>query len=202
MKAAGYYLKLKYNSFTLYECLVCARRYIYAHPARDCCLENKPCLALHETAQIVEGAPPLPHIRSLPRPRTRQPGNGIVRRDRWGHHYRGKYSNLKKLFADYHRAFNNLAKEQRHQQVQKLETLYPTYEIDLKPKKHRSPLQRMAYAWYMHNWEQLKNAAFDLAYDQAIVNRIEDWRPELTAEISTLTAAAKQTLKRLKGNEP
>ncbi|MFC1987032.1 hypothetical protein ACFLVH_00550 [Chloroflexota bacterium] len=48
-----------------------------------------------------------------------------------------------------------------------------------KKKRRPSPLQSLAWGFYQHNWEQVKHAAYMLAYDLAVKQRLEGFQQEV-----------------------
>ncbi|TRZ50585.1 MAG: hypothetical protein D4S01_06385 [Dehalococcoidia bacterium] len=191
MSCKGYYKRL---SGKRYLCPICGS--VYDSPfarkeAQDCCQDKK--LAnfniLDEANHIafLVDHPPVkerrPHDPANPHPGVKQP-------DKYGHWYRGKVLNEKKVEAQYQRAFKWIDRQARLTELQRLDALFAPWDAEamMKPCR-RSPLQRMAYAYFRHDWESLKLAAYALANefaDRYLRNFLNDKCAEIITEIDQL----------------
>lgn len=187
----GYYKRL---SGKRYLCPCCGS--VYDNPfarkeAQDCCSDKK--LAnynvLDEAAQVVFLAehPPVKETRNRD---LTNPHPGVKQPDNYGHWYRGKVFNESKVEAQYHRAFKYIDRQARLTELQRLDALFAPWDAEamMKPCR-RSPLQRMAYAYYLRDWESLKNAAYALANefaDRYLRNFLSDKCAQIIAEIDQL----------------
>ncbi len=98
MPKKGYYLTIDCGTYRLYECLICGQKHAYAISARDCCLELKPAYLQQYALDLIDelAIPP----NKICRPRRNYPN--IKSPDRWGHRYRGKKHNQRRLDTVYH----------------------------------------------------------------------------------------------------
>lgn len=109
----------------------------------------------------------------------KRPGDGTLRPDKWGHWrrgkpgkrpYGGKKAELAQKQADYNRVFKKLEREHEREVIEQLERLYPTPPPP--PKRERSALQKLAYAFYLRQWDSVRNiylAAIQEAENRAIL---------------------------------
>ncbi|MBU0598688.1 hypothetical protein KKF61_06950 [Patescibacteria group bacterium] len=182
-----------------YACVICGQLYRERFTARNCCKDKKP--ASQQSAREAEHILLGKYHRLTPR--TAQPGDGILHKDRWGHWHRGKNHTPQKSRADYERAFKNLEAQHKQAQVERLEKLFPSITIEdfeRSPKaRSRTPLQRLAWAYINHNWEAVRKAAIEMASEAAISSEVEQWKQELTLDeinIQELLDAAERQIKK------
>ena len=165
MSKRGYYRTVIDKSLKYYICVVCGEMHLYAPTAKNCCLDKKPAYSIDETRAIAESLPALQeHLKNTKE--VKKPGE----KTRWGHRARTARPNL---FDEYHRAFECIEKKQRYQELNHLEKLFGSSAEDDRWTKElyrwyhgkpaRTPLQHLAWAFYNHNWEQVKAAAYGLA---------------------------------------
>lgn len=84
-------------------------------------------------------------------------GPGITCPTKWGGWYRGK-DPMKRRIAAYHKAWLNIEREYRREEVSRLDKLYP---IIVPLKEPRTPLQSLASAWHFHSWNSTRNIFLD-----------------------------------------
>ncbi len=158
MKAKGYYRRIKYPSFTMYECLVCGQEYATANPAFQCCYDKKPVkgyliIDLAETIRE-KRKPPTQNNLTASRPHfpapTKEP-------DKWGHRYRG-FNPYLRLERNYHFACQLVTEYYHRLETRALDMMFGDYE----PRPPRTPIQRMAYGYLTAMWDAVKEAASDM----------------------------------------
>lgn len=106
------------------------------------------------------------------RPRLdKEPGEGTEYPDRWNHWRRLVYGSEEYNKVQINRANHNLQK--REGKIDKLLSDFLTGKPQIW-KDSISPLQRLAYAYHHGGWEAIKQAAYNLAYSEAIQQRLDD----------------------------
>lgn len=174
-----------------YLCPACGKTYPERKLASACCEAEKSGQStkymgvLWEVQAIANKSPSVDKRETK---HTRNPDNphpGVRHPDQYGHWYRGKVFNQTQKEAQYSRAFSWIDRQARLGALQRLEGLYGSVfagEPHIKENR-RSPLQRMAYAFYRHDWESLKYAAFALANEYAD-RYLRTWLEDKTNEIT------------------
>lgn len=98
-------------------------------------------------------------------------GAGYTRPDKSGRWRLGRNAQQKRLIAYFRAIYNLQARDKKYS----LETFLQDFEADgsyPKWRGKRSPLQRLAYAYHSLGWEAVKHAAYQLAYDTEVRQRI------------------------------
>lgn len=165
--AKGYYKKVDGG----YLCPACGTIYSGAFARTDainCCHDSKPLseLALRESENILFNS------YHVPTPRTKQPGDGELYKDRWGHWRRGKKRNKPQLRAEYSKAIENIIESMEAEQLAALDALFTSTDDEIQEwltqyNKERSIDQKIAYAWNIHNYSLLKSYIQD-AINEAV----------------------------------
>ncbi len=162
MSKKGYYRTVKEGSGKMYQCVVCGKLGCYAPEAKNCCLDKKPAYSIDEVRAIAEAQPEL--LEHLKNTCSIKP---LGQRTRWGHRGRASRPNL---FDEYHKAFARIEGRLKWQECKHLADLFESDDdwtralnAWAKGKPGRTPLQHLAWAFYNHNWEQVKAAAYALS---------------------------------------
>jgi hypothetical protein len=170
MSAKGYYKKHGKG----YVCPVCGT--IYPSPwdkklAMNCCADKKPLSeqAVREAEGVLES-----YSMSQRELVNRLLGNlKPLNEESETVSYKPKKPikpRIPKIARQYNKAWNTAEEQIKKLDIYRLESMiYELEAIEYRNQIHRerTPLQRMAFAYYNHNWEALKQAAMDMAEDTA-----------------------------------
>jgi len=162
---AQYYNRLPNGA---YRCVICEEIYKYRFDAQRCCHDKKP-LADYQAGTSkwhydrIRNFRPNPHL-------DKDPGEGIEYPDRNGHWRRLTKDTPKKRRVDYNKAMF-LAQSRDYAQLRK--ELTRLYRQQHQWQYKTSPLQRLSYAYHYGGWEAVKQAAYSLAYSEAIGRRLD-----------------------------
>lgn len=179
--AAGYFTK---HSPTEYCCVVCGEIHAGAwarQDARQCCHDKKPLTLI---SQFLD--------RDLSKlncnvqrkgagysPAARRPGDGIQRPDGQGHWYRGKDEKLIRQAA-YNKALSAAERKENAELKGAIGQLLDADGAERPAWPHKtSPLQRLSFAFWHGNWQQVKDAAIALAYDSHVQKMIDGYRARI-----------------------
>ncbi len=161
IKQPGYYRRLGTHK---YQCVVCQKIHTgwsSKFSANKCCHSQKPYagLAITEAEHILKSKPRYP-LRNQ-----KVPGDKTKEKDRYGHRYRGK-NEAKVLATTYNTAQEFIA---RMAQEESLDNLFGEYdpinnaEAGQYFTKAISPMQKLAYAFYIRNYDLAKAACIEYA---------------------------------------
>ena len=164
MSYQGYYKRLPEGR---YVCPACGSIYdgtFAKQQAKTCCADKKPLsiYPIKQAQEIMLANPKYPR----PTPRTALPGDGVLHKDKWGHWRRLKAKKDKSAykFTEYHKALYKVKVDYDKEICRRLDSLFPEWEPeDLLKHRKRTPLQRIAYGYYIRNFDLIKAAAYDLA---------------------------------------
>jgi len=172
-----------------YVCVVCGLVHespTARHDARNCCSDRKPWYGtVYDQADRV--AEDYANQGNKPRRGKKTfkfPGEGTQYRDTNGHYFRGQADmgkdrhghphmkdtakSRKHVESNYHKAQDALQRALDREELA-LTKLLAGIDLtpQLKPKKRRSALQRMSYAYHIGDWDGVKSAALQLAQEYA-----------------------------------
>lgn len=146
-----YYELLYVKGKKHYLCPACLHLYSDKDQAINCCPNEKPWTPLKASLAALAATfkPKAKRLRHKDNPLygLRLPGY-------LNYWFKG-LSHLKYLTAVYSKAQLRIACQATREQIDALETIYPTPPAPAPPP--RSTLQKMAFAWHLSSWNQLRN---------------------------------------------
>lgn len=143
--------------------------------------------ACYQAHQDAESGPynPLPYSHH-----DKAPGEGITRPDVHGHYRRVGPDSPDYNTVQYHQAFNRNSRR-TERELAALDRLLGKPQVW---KDKISPLQRLSYAYHYGGWESVKQAAYNLAYSEAIRQRLNEWLPDLLRQTLHLDRLAREVI--------
>lgn len=97
-------------------------------------------------------------------------GEGVLFPDKHGHWKRLSESNPDRKKVEYNKAMHQAANRDREDQKRLIRDLFKSSQVW---KDNISPLQRLSYAYHHGSWESVRQAAYALAYSEALRKKID-----------------------------